>query len=204
MNLVANSSLKKLNFINNVIAVPSNNEVTAIPILIKKLPPLLSSEDAILILDDSPTCNKRKIQLIVSNRIKLRDYDSKIDLLIGGRYLSESQIVDWSVQRKIFSKLINFVVPRLLRIPVKAITNGLGRYSLKAINCIFEVKLMNNVFTYLSEKILSVRTKGLSILELPMVFINRVSGTSTVTYKEFFNSVKVILQLLFYKKRLNA
>ena len=66
MNLVANSSLKKLNFINSVIAVPSYNEVTALPILIKKLPSLLTSEDGILILDDSSIYNKRKIQSVIS------------------------------------------------------------------------------------------------------------------------------------------
>jgi hypothetical protein len=67
-----------------------------------------------------------------------------------------------------------------------------------------KVKQLNNGFTYLSEQALVIHTKGLSILELPIIFIDRVSGKSTVTYKEIVNSIKGILLLLFHKKRLNA
>jgi len=140
----------------------------------------------------------------VSDIIKLRDNQSKIDLVIGSRYLLESQIMGWSMQRRIFSRLLNFIIPKMLRIPVKDITNGLRRYSPKAIDYILKVKQLNNGFTYLSEQIIIVHSKGLSILELPIIFIERVSGKSTVTYKEIFNSLKGILLLVIYKKRLNA
>jgi dolichol-phosphate mannosyltransferase len=140
----------------------------------------------------------------VSDIIKLRDNQNKIDLVIGSRYLPESQIMGWSMQRRIFSRLLNFIIPKMLRIPVKDITNGLRRYSPKAIDYILKVKQLNNGFTYLSEQIIIVHSKGLSILELPIIFIERVSGKSTVTYKEIFNSLKGILLLVIYKKRLNA
>jgi dolichol-phosphate mannosyltransferase len=140
----------------------------------------------------------------VPDIVKIRDNQSNADLIIGSRYLPKSQIIGWSVQRRIFSRLLNFIIPKVLRIPVKDITNGLRRYSPQAIDCILKVKQLNNVFTYLSEQIFIVHTKGLSILELPIIFIDRVSGKSTVTYKEIFNSVKGVLLLLIYKKRLNA
>jgi dolichol-phosphate mannosyltransferase len=136
--------------------------------------------------------------------VKLRDHESKADLLIGSRYLPESQIIGWSMQRKIFSRLLNFIIPKLLQIPVKDITNGLRRYSPRTIDYILKFNPINTGFTYLSEQILIVHAKGLSILELPIVFIDRVSGKSTVTYKEIINSIKGILLLLFHKKRLNA
>jgi dolichol-phosphate mannosyltransferase len=92
----------------------------------------------------------------------------------------------------------------MLGIPVKDITNGLRRYSPKAIDYILNVKQLNTGFTYLSEQIFIVNKNGLSILELPIIFIDRVSGKSTVTYKEIFNSIKGILVLFIYKKRLHA
>ena len=140
----------------------------------------------------------------VSDIIKLKDYPSKVDLVIGSRYLPTSQIIGWSVQRKIFSRLLNFAIPILLRVSVKDITNGLRRYSPEAIEYILKVKPLNSGFTYLSEQIVIVHTKGLSILELPIIFIDRVSGKSTVTYKEIFNSIKGVLQLLLHRKSLNA
>lgn len=258
MTFVTDHNLKRLNSIKCVIAIPSYNEVTSLPILIKKLSLVLNSEDAVLILDDSPLDNQGKIQSLVTNSfsdskgmllflnsekklgrgsavrrgmqfckknfpnvkyfiecdadgshqvldiIKLRDHENKEDLLIGSRYLPESQIIGWSMQRRIFSRSLNFIIPRLLRVPVKDITNGLRRYSPSTIDYILKVNPINNGFIYLSEQILIAHVKGLSILELPIIFIDRVSGKSTVTYKEIFNSVKGILLLMFYKKRLNA
>ena len=250
--------LERINSIKCVIAIPSYNEVTSLPILIKELSLVLNSDDAVLILDDSPLNNQEKIESLVTNSfsgskgmllflnsdkklgrgsavrrgmqfckrdfpnfkyfiecdadgshqvldiIKLRDHGSKADLLIGSRYLKESQIIGWSLQRKIFSRLLNFIIPKLLQIPVKDITNGLRRYSPRAIDYILKIDPINNGFTYLSEQLLIAHSKGLSILELPIVFIDRVSGKSTVTYKEILNSIKGILLLLFFKKRLNA
>ena len=250
--------LERLHSIKCVIAIPSYNEVTSLPILIKKLALVLNYEDAVLILDDSPLDNQVKIKSLVTNSfsdskgmllfltsnkklgrgsavrrgmqfckkdfpnfkyfiecdadgshqvldiVKLRDHESKADLLIGSRYLPESQIIGWSIQRKIFSRLLNFMIPRLLQIQVKDITNGLRRYSPRTIDYILKINPINNGFTYLSEQILIANSKGLLISELPIVFIDRVSGKSTVTYKEIINSIKGILLLLFYKKRLNA
>ena len=139
----------------------------------------------------------------VTDIIKIRDYHSKADLIIGSRYLPKSQIIGWSIQRKIFSRFLNFTIPKMLRIPVKDITNGLRRYSTQSIDFILKTKQLNNGFIYLSEQILIVHTKGLLILELPIIFIDRVSGKSTVTYKEIFNSIKGILLLFINKKRLN-
>ena len=250
--------LERLHSIKCVIAIPSYNEVTSLPILIKKLALVLNYEDAVLILDDSPLDNQVKIKSLVTNSfsdskgmllfltsnkklgrgsavrrgmqfckkdfpnfkyfiecdadgshqvldiVKLRDHESKADLLIGSRYLPESQIIGWSIQRKIFSRLLNFMIPRLLQIQVKDITNGLRRYSPRTIDYILKINPINNGFTYLSEQILIANSKGLLISELPIVFIDRVSGKSTVTYKEIVNSIKGILLLLFYKKRLSA
>ena len=258
MTFVTEYDLERINSIKCVIAIPSYNEVTSLPILIKELSLVLNSDDAVLILDDSPLNNQGKIKSLVTNSfsgskgmllflnsdkklgrgsavrrgmqfckrdfpnfkyfiecdadgshqvldiIKLRDHGSKADLLIGSRYLKESQIIGWSLQRKIFSRLLNFIIPRLLKIPVKDITNGLRRYSPRAIDYILKIDPINNGFTYLSEQLLIAHSRGLSILELPIVFIDRVSGKSTVTYKEIINSIKGILLLLFFKKRLNA
>lgn len=258
MTFVTEYDLERINSIKCVIAIPSYNEVTSLPILIKELSLVLNSDDAVLILDDSPLDNQGKIKSLVTNSfsdskgtllflnsdkklgrgsavrrgmqfckkdfpnfkyfiecdadgshqvldiVKVRDHESQVDLLIGSRYLPESQIIGWSLQRKIFSRLLNFIIPKLLQIPVKDITNGLRRYSPRTIDYILKTNPINNGFTYLSEQLLIAHSKGLSILEMPIVFIDRVSGKSTVTYKEIINSIKGILLLLFFKKRLNA
>lgn len=135
---------------------------------------------------------------------KIRDSQSKADLIIGSRYLPKSQIIGWSMQRRIFSRLLNFIITKVLRIPVREITNGRRRYSPQSIDYKLKVKQLSNGLTYLSEQILIIHTKSLSILESSIIFIDRVSSKSTFTYKEIFNSIKGISLLFIYKKRLNA
>ena len=258
MTFISKYDSVRLNSVKNVIAIPSYNEVTALPILIKKLSINLNSDDAVLILDDSSMNNKVKIHALttqafgnskgillfsnsyeklgrgsavrrgmqfckkhfpnlqyfiecdadgshqVSDIIKLRDHHGKIDLLIGSRYLPKSQIIGWSMQRRILSRLLNFSVPKILRIPVKDVTNGLRRYSPQAIDYILKIKPLNKGFTYLSEQLIIVHAKRLSILELPIMFVDRVSGKSNVSYKEIFISIKGLLLILIYKKRFTS
>jgi glycosyltransferase involved in cell wall biosynthesis len=168
MTSISNYDSGRLNSVKFVIAIPSYNEVAALPILIKKLSLSLNPDDAVLILDDSSIDNKVEIQSLtrevfigskgillfsnsdeklgrgsavrrgmqfckkhfpnlqyfiecdadgshqVSDVIKLRDHQSKIDLVIGSRYLPKSQIIGWSVQRRIFSRLLTKSVLTLL------------------------------------------------------------------------------------------
>ena len=62
MTFFSNYDSGRLNSVKFVIAIPSYNEVVALPILIKKLSLCLSSDDAVLILDDSSIDVKVKIQ----------------------------------------------------------------------------------------------------------------------------------------------
>jgi|694.fasta_scaffold138548_2 dolichol-phosphate mannosyltransferase len=138
----------------------------------------------------------------VEDIVKLKDSQSNCDLLIGSRYLAESEIKGWPLQRKIFSKILNIVIPFVLRIPVKDITNGLRRYSPEAIKQILSLEPINKGFTYLSEQAFIVQSKRLTICETPIVFANRVAGSSTVTWNEVLVSIKGIMSLIFLKKRL--
>ena len=58
--------------------------------------------------------------------------NNNLDVLIASRYLKNSKIVNWSLSRRIFSKLSNFLAKKLLRIPVSDYTNGYRLYSREA------------------------------------------------------------------------
>lgn len=137
----------------------------------------------------------------VEDILKLKNSQSNCDLLIGSRYLHGSEIKGWPVQRKIFSKILNVVIPFALRIPIKDITNGLRRYSPEAIKQILSLEPINKGFTYLSEQAFIVQSKQLTICETPIIFANRIAGSSTVTWNEILVSIKGILHLIFLKKR---
>jgi dolichol-phosphate mannosyltransferase len=132
--------------------------------------------------------------------IRVLNSESTADLLIGSRYLTESKIIGWPISRIIFSRILNLMIPKLLKVSCKDITNGLRRYSSTAIKVILESKPKNNGFIYLSEQARLISKSNLTIGEIPIIFENRIAGESTVGIKEILDSLSGVLKLLISKK----
>ena len=128
-------------------------------------------------------------------------HPSKCDLVIGSRYLPQSEISNWPLQRKIFSKILNMTIPRILDIPIKDITNGLRRYSINASKLLVSVESMNSGFVYLSEQASVLQRAKYSICETPIHFVNRALGESTVTSKEVIESIIGIKRIIQAKRK---
>lgn len=129
--------------------------------------------------------------------LRIQKHSSGSDLLIGSRYLRESSIIGWPLSRRIFSRILNLMLPRLLQIPIKDITNGLRKYSKVALSHIISHKQMTTGFIYLSEQAIIINRNGLIIEEIPISFVNRTIGQSSVTWREVVNAQLGILKLLF-------
>jgi dolichol-phosphate mannosyltransferase len=127
--------------------------------------------------------------------------DKKCDLLIGSRYLDNSSIMGWPVFRRIFSKVLNKLIPFLLGLKVTDITNGLRRYTNKSVKILLNYEQINFGFTYLSEQAFILQKNCCSICEIPITFIDRRLGSSTVGANEIYSSAKGILDLHFSKKK---
>ena len=137
----------------------------------------------------------------IEDVILLARSESLSDVVIGSRYLPSSAIIGWPQSRKVFSKLINLMVPRLLNIDVSDATNGLRRYNRSAVSKLLNFEIKNTGFIYLSEQILILSNSGCTFSELPIVFVNRTIGSSTVTWKEVRNSLFGLFNLVVNKRR---
>ena len=138
----------------------------------------------------------------VKDIIKLKSSEIVCDLLVGSRYLRESRIIGWPISRRVFSKILNSAIPFVLNVPIKDITNGLRRYTPQALRQILLKEPINKGFTYLSEQAFLVHSSQLKLAEIPIIFVERVAGRSTVTWKEILASLRGILYLLLLKKKL--
>jgi dolichol-phosphate mannosyltransferase len=137
----------------------------------------------------------------VPDIITVRDYPKDCDLLIGSRYLPSSEIIGWPMKRRIFSAWLNFAIPRILGIPIKDVTNGLRRYSVRSIKVILSKVQLNKGFTFLSEQAVTLANEGFQIEEIPIVFKERTLGNSTVTWREIAASCWGITRILFTTRR---
>ena len=128
-------------------------------------------------------------------------FANSLDLLICSRYIKGSEIINWSLSRKILSKLSNILAKLLLGAPVHDYTNGFRFYSRSAAQTI--VKKCNKTgggFIMLSEIILVLWKKNFKISETTTIFRNRIRGESSVNIKLIIESLIGLIKLYLIKK----
>ena len=117
--------------------------------------------------------------------------------------MPQSKIINWSISRKVFSFLSNFIARILLKISVSDYTNGFRIYSRKS--AILIVKKCGNIgdgFIVLSEILLTIDSNGLKIGEVPTIFINRKRGESSVNLSLIVQSLIGLIKLYLIKKKI--
>jgi len=130
---------------------------------------------------------------------------NKLDLLVSSRYLKNSKIYNWSIQRRIFSLLANFLARILLNVGVTDYTNGYRMYSKKALNVV--ISKCGNIgdgFIVLSEILLQLKINDLKISDTPSIFVNRKRGESSVNFKLIIQSLFGLIKLYLMKKNFLA
>lgn len=241
--------------ISTVLIIPSYKETLALPALLHDLATGLTGQDAVIVMDDSPTqifedirhrclastkgsncllmfvnsegksgrgaAVRRGMAIALtefpsvknvlecdgdgSHRsvdiLKIKNSASNADLLVGSRYLKSSEIVGWPLSRRAFSWLLNYLIPKLAKVNLHDITNGLRRYSKIAVLKILSQKQENKGFIYLSEQAILISRAGLSLSEESITFVDRTLGNSTVTWREVSNSLYGILKLLLVNRK---
>ena len=136
----------------------------------------------------------------VEDILKIINEPRKLDFIIGSRYLLNSKIEGWPISRRVFSKMLNLVIPRVLAIKTTDATNGLRRYSRNAVQEILKTPLKTRGFITLSEIALKLRDSGIHPTEVSTTFVNRKIGESTVTLREIMNSAFGLITLIIGKK----
>lgn len=124
----------------------------------------------------------------------------KKTVVIGSRYLPKSRIINWSILRRITSKLSNLLIKILLHLPMSDNTNGYRCYQKDAIKTILSYRFVSRGYMVLSESADVLFKSGFRFVEVPTVFHNRKIGKSNATLREFINSLVNLIQL---KTKLN-
>jgi dolichol-phosphate mannosyltransferase len=134
-----------------------------------------------------------------------RSNESQIDLLIASRYLPESQIVNWPLSRRIFSKSSNLLARTLLQVPIHDYTNGYRCYSrLGAEHIVKTCGKYGKGFIALSEILVNLYYSKYKVDEIPTKFVNRVRGESSVNIVEIKNALTGLFKIYGLKRKLIA
>jgi glycosyltransferase involved in cell wall biosynthesis len=114
------------------------------------------------------------------------------DLVVGSRFLSEGGFTS-SVQRRIGSKILSFVVSTIIRQKITDTTSGFRVYGKKTLD--FFSSMYPEDYPEVEAFILAHK-KGLRIVEVPSEIGPRTGGKSSITFSQaFYYMVKVLLAI---------
>jgi dolichol-phosphate mannosyltransferase len=129
--------------------------------------------------------------------------ERRLDLLIASRYLPQSEIRNWPLSRRVFSKCSNMLTRAVLGVPVVDYTNGFRLYSSAAARTIRDTcGREGRGFIALSEILVNVHYRGLRVGETRTIFVNRARGQSSVNLREITDAVTGLVKIYFVKRRL--
>lgn len=119
------------------------------------------------------------------------------DLVLGSRYIVGVNVVNWPLSRLLLSYFANLYTRVITRMPIKDSTGGFKcfrRTVLEAIN-LDEVK--SDGYAFQIEMNFKAWRKGFRIKEIPIIFVDRIAGSSKMSKKIIREAVFMVWKLKF-------
>jgi dolichol-phosphate mannosyltransferase len=120
---------------------------------------------------------------------------SEADMVVGSRYIPGGRIEGWSSRRRVWSRSSNRIIRTVLGVPMTDFTNGYRVYSRRAVELLAAATLRETGYITLSEWAFAIHRAGLTITEVPTVFINRRFGKSNMTASEAIGAIRALVRM---------
>lgn len=130
--------------------------------------------------------------------VYLPDLLSKIqehDLVIGSRYIRGVSVVNWNLKRIILSKMATRYVQVVTGMPFTDATGGFNCWRRTALEAIGFEGVFASGYMFLVELKYKAFRKGLSITEVPIVFVERRTGVSKLSRRILWEAAWGVLRL---------
>jgi dolichol-phosphate mannosyltransferase len=123
-------------------------------------------------------------------------------VVIGSRYISGgSTAADWPWYRKTLSVSANLYVNAILRLHVRDATAGFRAYRSSTLAAIDLRSIDSNGYSFHVEMTYRTVQRGLAIVEVPIGYVERVSGSSKMSLRVQIESAMTPWKLLLGRRR---
>ncbi len=129
--------------------------------------------------------------------LKLRSacIDDGADLAVGSRYVSGVNVVNWPMGRVLMSFYASKYVRLITRMPVHDTTAGFVCYRRRVLEALPLDKIKFKGYAFQIEMKFTAFKYGFKVVEVPIIFINRVLGTSKMSSGIFGEAVFGVIRL---------
>lgn len=136
-------------------------------------------------------------------RLRQTAIDESADVVVGSRYVTGVNVVNWPMGRILMSYYASKYVRIVTGIPVHDTTAGFVCYRRKVLQAMDLDKIRFKGYAFQIEMKFTAYKYGFKIVEVPIIFVNRVLGTSKMNSGIFGEAVFGVIRLkwssLFHK-----
>lgn len=126
------------------------------------------------------------------------------DLVIGSRYKNGVSVVNWPMSRLLLSYFANIYARIITGVPIRDLTAGFKCYRREVLEAMDLKKIQSDGYGFQIETVFWAHKKGFNIEEIPIIFVDRVEGTSKMSkhiiWEAFWLVWKLRIRGLFTKK----
>jgi dolichol-phosphate mannosyltransferase len=112
---------------------------------------------------------------------KMMEWIGNADLLIGSRWVKDGQIANWSKFRIYLSKSANAYANLLLSLGIKDTTSGFRIYTSTLLRKMEIATIRSEGYCFQIEMTRRALSRGGSVAEVPITFIERIHGVSKMS-----------------------
>ena len=121
----------------------------------------------------------------------IQDYD----LVLGSRYISGVNVINWPLRRLILSYGANMYTRIVTGIPVRDSTGGFKCFRRKVLEALDLDRIQSNGYAFQIEVTYKAWKRGFRIKEIPIIFTDRVEGSSKMSNNIVREAIWVVWKL---------
>jgi dolichol-phosphate mannosyltransferase len=129
---------------------------------------------------------------------KLIERSDGFDIVVPSRFLQADALSDWSLLRKLLTKVGHLLTEYVLRMQYDA-SGAFRLYNLKTINSEAFHKVASNGYSFFFESLFVLNFNRYSICEIPIILNVRTFDSSKMKISDAFVSLMFLFKLFFIK-----
>lgn len=125
---------------------------------------------------------------------RLLEAAGRADLVIGSRYIDGGDVTGWSSGRELLSRSANLYARRMLGLKVQDVTAGFRCYRREVLEAIDLSSITTGGYAFQVEMTYRTARAGFRIVEVPIVFKERIAGESKMSRQIALEGLKWVGQ----------
>lgn len=121
------------------------------------------------------------------------------DVVIGSRYTEGINVVNWPMKRLLLSYFANIYARWVTGVPVRDLTGGFKGWRREVLEAIGLDEIVSDGYAFQIEMNVKAYSLGFSVVEIPIVFVERRAGVSKMSRKIIWEALFMVWRLRFWR-----